>query len=536
MRCTKHTKISARFFFLLAGIVFLCPPGLLAQYYLPLDRDHTNAYERALNSRFVNQHTAIKPYRDQQLEPLRDSITGYKIPGIRPTADSRKKNDSVASKPSKSDIGINGILDLRGGFDAAGKSPLMEFAGGLRIDGNYTNKLAWDLRFAAGTSALSGYQDSMAKYMRVAPGWGDRAYMSDTGRYAWQHASGYVSWVPNKVFSFQAGRDKHFWGDGYRSLFLSDAGGAYPFLKINASIWKLQYTSLYAMHTDMTDPLGVKNNFRSKFGTFHYISWNATKRLNIGVFEAVVWQGEDENRYRGFDPNYLNPLIFFRPVEYSLGSSDNAMLGFAFKLKAAKSLQFYGQLILDEFYLKEIKARNGWWANKQGGQVGFKGFNLFKVKNLDIQGEVNVVRPYTYAHGSVQQNYGHANVSLAHPQGANFAEAVGFLRYRKNRLLVEGKLLACRYGLDTAGLDYGHNIFVSYLQRPNEYGNTLFQGLQTDLVQAELRAAWLLYPPVNLKIEAALVMRTEENVQWSDKNAWFWLGIRTGLFNDYRDF
>ena len=98
---------------------------------------------------------------------------------------------------------------------------------------------------------------------------------------------------------------------------------------------------------------GSAQDFRSKFGTFHYLSFNATKWLNIGVFESVIWQGNDPNRQRAYDINYLNPLIFFRPVEYSLGSADNSMLGFSFKIRLNENNQLYGQLLLDEFYLKE---------------------------------------------------------------------------------------------------------------------------------------------------------------------------------------
>jgi len=507
---------------------------LSAQYNLPLDRDVHNAYERALNSRFVNAHTAIKPLREAQVRALSDSTPGYEYTDSR-DARAAGRNDSLPQK-SNNDIGAHVIADLRGGYDLAGKASVLRAFGGLALHGDLRGKLAVEARFGAGTTTLPAWLDSFAQGHHVLPGWGDRLYTADSVNYSWQHASGYLSWSPNKVFNFQAGRDKHFWGEGYRSLFLSDVSGAYPFLKVSATVWKLQYTSLFAVHNDMTAPSGAKADFRRKYGSFHYISWNATKRLNLSLFEAVVWQGADDNRFRGFDPNYLNPVIFFRPVEYSLGSSDNAMLGFAFKVKAAKGLQLYGQIILDEFFLKEIKAQNGWWANKQGGQLGFKGFNLFKVQRLNIQGEVNVVRPYTYAHGSVQQNYGHANQALAHPQGANFAEAAGFLNYRWKRWLVEGKTIWCRYGQDTAGLNYGRNIFMSYLTRPSDYGNKLFQGLQTDLLQLELRGAFLLYPPMNVKLEAGFIARTEKTALRSDKNAFVWIGLRTALFNDYSDF
>ena len=52
--------------------------------------------------------------------------------------------------------------------------------------------------------------------------------------------------------------------------------------------------------------------------THHYLSWNTTKRLTLGFFESVLWQ--DDNG-RGFDFNYVNPLIFYQTIELETGST-----------------------------------------------------------------------------------------------------------------------------------------------------------------------------------------------------------------------
>ena len=84
------------------------------------------------------------------------------------------------------------------------------------------------------------------------------------------------------------------------------------------------------------------------------MSWNATKRINVSFFESIVWQSRDSNNANlGYDVNYLNPVIFYRPTEYALGSGDNALIGASFKVRLWKHLQLYGQLIIDEFLLKE---------------------------------------------------------------------------------------------------------------------------------------------------------------------------------------
>src|SRR5690606_10630143 len=152
---------------------------------------------------------------------------------------------------------------------------------------------------------------------------------------------------------------------------------------------------------------------------------NVTKWLNVGVFEGIVFGREDH-----FDFQYLNPIIFLRHVEGTVGSPDNAVAGFDFKANAAKKFQFYGQLLLDEFLLQVITSNSGYWANKYGYQLGVKYVDAFKINNLDLQLETNRVRPFTYSHYDSTANYTHYNQPLAHPLGANFHEFVGVLKYQ----------------------------------------------------------------------------------------------------------
>ena len=64
------------------------------------------------------------------------------------------------------------------------------------------------------------------------PGQGYARYFKETG-FDYAMSSGYVSYRANKMFAVQFGHGKHFIGDGYRSLFLSDVASPYPFFKIN---------------------------------------------------------------------------------------------------------------------------------------------------------------------------------------------------------------------------------------------------------------------------------------------------------------
>ena len=88
--------------------------------------------------------------------------------------------------------------------------------------------------------------------------------------------------------------------------------------------------------------------------------------MNLSLFESVVWQDKDTLLNRGPDINYFNPFVFFRPVEYGIGSADNSLIGAGLKITIDKQFLIYSSFILDEFYLIEIRTRNGRWGNKYG--------------------------------------------------------------------------------------------------------------------------------------------------------------------------
>jgi hypothetical protein len=511
----------------------LAVPLCAQQLNYTLSRDFLWGLDKYYNNKDVNFQPFVKPYRYEDVKQVKDSTAIFPRLLAGTKAEERDKKE-------KSQIEVYPLLSAQGGYELSSPS---RFTNDLAIGGHLLGfigpKFAFNLKVMAGRQVFNSFQDSIVQETRIVPGIGP-AYKDNTDtfltRYSYQYYSGYLSYSPNKIFNIQAGQDKHFWGDGYRSLFLSDVAAPYPFLKITTNVWHLTYVNLYTIMEDASNPSGMKKDRLKKYATLHYLGWNATKRINVGLFESVVWQGSDSTRHRGYDVNYLNPVMFFRPTEYSLGSSDNAFVGFSFKIKILKNQQLYGQLLLDEFLLKEVVADTGWWGNKQAFQVGFKSFDLFKVKELNFQTEFNYVRPYTYAHGSVQQNYGHMNEPLAHPLGANFIESATFLNFRIKRFFIEGKFVYSFYGADSAGTDFGKNIFISYSNRPSDYGNYTGQGFQTKLITASLRAAYILDTRMNLKVELGFADRIIQTASVTRQVPYIFLGIRTDLSNLYSDY
>lgn len=488
-------------------------------------------------------HSSFKPFVYQPFLFAQDSLLlpfQYKYYDCGTYGYNRfwtKHFNVYSGKENRYNLQVRPIADVEFGFDMFKKKTLVSALGGAQLKMNFEQGFSFAFMLVGGQNQQPFFLDTTLKQQRILPMYG-QAYGNN---YSFFDYTGYVSYTPknNRYFNFQLGREKHFIGDGYRSLLLSDFSPANPYFGINANIWRLQYNVWYSWFYDVSAANGMKKDFTNKYGTFHYLSYNITKNISVGVFENIVWRGTDSNQVRTFEVNYLNPIIFFRPQEYAVGSPDNSFMGLNVNATIFKRIKLYAQLALDEFYLKEIKARKGWWANKQGIQAGAKYINAFGIKGLKLQAEYNQVRPYTYTHGLVTQNYGHYGLPLAHPLGANFKEFLGFLTYRKNKYEISCNGMIAILGKDTANTNsnVGQNIFLSYNTRSSDYGNYITQGVKTALVQAQLKVTYFIIPDMNMRVEAGYLQRSEKNSQgYLMHNPYFFVAFKTSFWNEYRDY
>ena len=319
-------------------------------------------------------------------------------------------------------------------------------------------------------------------------------------------------------------------------MLLSDNIGAHPFFKIETSFASVKYVNLYNFWRDnTTDPFDRSKDIL-KFNSTHYLSWNITKGFNLSVFETVVFQVKDTLVNRGFDFNYINPIVFYRPVEYGLGSSDNVLLGSNLSYKFDDHQNIYAQFVLDEFLLSEIKAHSQWWANKYGWQLGYKS-NAFFNDSLYFQFELNGARPFTYSHRASQHAYGHMNAAAAHPIGGNFLEMVQITSYHMNKHRFTNKITFAAYGVDPADtISYGTNIFKSYSLRPGDYDQLLFQGIRTNVLNETLIYEYELIGAIDLFLVAKYNWRMVNTSAGTDNFHTFTIGIRSRIWNAYSDY
>lgn len=412
---------------------------------------------------------------------------------------------------------LSPILDLRGGSNFK-TSLLYSFTTGLKSQIKLQNKWYISLEYALinefPEKYLSNIQDSLGILLGV--GYSKKNKNNTLSHYY----SGKINYKASKFFDFEIGRGKNFWGDGYRSLILSNNAAPYPYFKINTNVWKIHYVNLWTQLREK-----FQNTFQKKYIAFHALSWNISPRFNLSLYESIIWQANDTINNRGIDINYFNPVIFYRSVEHALGSADNVLVGASISYQPYEKSLIYSQLLLDEFLLKEVKARSGWWANKYGLQIGIKTFDILKT-GIDFQSEINFVRPFTYSHGSVLQNYGHQFQSLAHPLETNFVEWVNNLHFSHQKWDLNNTFLWAIYGRDEYGQNLGGNIYKSYTNIERIYDNYLAQGNKKTILNNTLDIDRFLNDKKTLRVGLTNLCRYEGNNSENELNIYLLLHVK----------
>ncbi len=529
-------------------------PEFKSQLNIPFSHSYYGQFDGALNKVGSNNHTGSKPYTYAEVS---------KYYNLKAVNESLKKNVStwfgrklwneslVEVEGEGYWFTLNAIMDLQLGKDTKSdisytyvNTRALNFRGGLGKQLNFTTTVF------ESQGRFADYYNSYAQSIKpsggnpgVVPGIGIGKEFKTNG-FDFPSAEANLTYTPSKFFNFQLGYGRNFIGDGYRSLLESDGASPYPYFKMNTTFWKIKYTNTYMFLKDIRQDATVDKTYASKFMANHYLSLNVTNRLNLGFFESVIWTNSND---RGFDMAFANPIIFYRSVEFaSSAKSGNALLGLTAKYKWNDQINLYGQFLLDEFSVSDMKSGEKSWKNKFGYQLGAKYYNAFQIPNLLVQLEYNHVRPYVYSHSAVITNYGHNNQSVGHQWGGNFSELIAIARYHKGRYFADAKITTGTRGLDfdttEDSFNYGSNIYKSYDdKRPYNTGVKVGQGNKTAVFITDIQAGYLVNPATNLKLFGSLIYRSfdptkDSETTFKQSTTWFTFGLRADVFNWYFDY
>jgi hypothetical protein len=529
-------------------------PQFKSHLSIPFSHSYYAQFDDAMNQVGSNNHTATKPYTYAEVEKY------YNFSKVNASLMKKKANwwgrklwnENLTEIQGEGYwFALNFIFDVQAGISNPSTSSYtyvntraLNFKGGLGSQLNFTTT------FYESQGRFADYYNDYATSIKpsggnpaIVPGMGIAKDFKTTA-FDFPMADANLTYNAAKFLDLQLGYGKNFIGDGYRSLLLSDGASPYPYFKIDANFWKIKYTVNYMWLKDVRPDVTAEKSYASKYMANHYLSWNVSNRLNLGFFESVVWTNTNG---RGFDMNFVNPIVFYRAVEFSSSSkSGNALLGLTYKYKWNNQVNLYGQLLIDEFSTGDILGGENSWKNKLGYQLGAKYFNAFHVDNLVLQLEFNHVRPYVYSHSDPITNYGQNNQSMGHQWGGNSQEWLLLGYYHKDRLYVNAKITFGTRGFDfnttTDKFNYGQDIYKDYdVDRPYDKGVVVGQGNKTSVFISEVQVGYLINPATNLKFFGNFLYRnfnptTNTAVNFANETTWFSIGFRSDVFNWYFDY
>ena len=522
----KNCVLRYKIFYIL--LVFLANTNFAQQLF-----QFNDAYTRYKTDRYINKnqietHTAFKPLLKRYV-PEVDSIVFEK--GRDSKIISKLKHPKWWQKLRTEDLllinedgfylAINPVFDFSQGKDNL-DSNISINTRGISIKGNLGKKVSFKSDFYENQAFFPQFIREYSLNHRVVPGQG-RLRGFKTWGFDYANASGYLSYSPAKWLNISLGHGKHFIGEGYRSLLLSDQSFNYPYLKFMFQSKKWQYifmlTSFQAAQTADTRMLV----YNRKHGSFLYLNYIFNKYFQAGLFEGVMFKTSGSGYNNRFPAMFFVPVIFSRSIAYGLDNEHNVLLGINGKLSPLKSIQLYGQFALDDAKL-----------NKYAYQTGVKFFDFLWLKNLYLQMEYNFVRPYTYSHIDVQQNWSFYNEAFAASPGTGFTEKIIIASYRLNDFIISFKMNDIYSSTETADENYGINIF-----KPD---NTASTGIKTSKIASNnpvskkyyhYKISYLVNPATNFQV---FFEYTQRKLTGIPDEYYYFFGIKTQLRNLYYDY
>lgn len=519
---------------LLAGLACLPPLfGLAQQNDLPLNRDIYYDIDRNGAKRGSTMHTGLRPVLESRAEL--DNVMGHRPDSTHYyywITEHLFKEHLFAVKEGGFHLTIDPAFqfevgrEFREGTEFARERNMSHNGRGFWITGDLGPTVSFQTAFYENQATLTGYLYQYAQATGVVPGQGRIKDFNQRGLdFAW--AMGNVSWTPKHWLNVQLGQGRHFVGNGYRSVLLSDNTFCYPYVKLSAITTdkRFQYTTIHAklQLVGQADRLPTgdagESLFYWKHATFQHLSMNVGP-AQLGLFEATLWNNIDSTGVRPFDPLQLNPVIGLNTVVNGFKGRNTQLLGLDAKVRVADKVLVYGQFALDD-------PDRGRYAY----QAGLQWFDLLR-RDLHVLLEYNSATSFAYTRADARMAYTHTGQPLAHPLGTGFSEVVGIVDYGiKQRYWLRALVsLADLTGDSTATSVNGGDIFGPDAPLGDGSGKSTPKRLYLDL-----SCALRLNQMTNMQLVLGWSTRDLTPAPARLNSSYLYIAFRTGLFNRYYD-
>ncbi|MBB5395489.1 gliding motility protein RemB [Mucilaginibacter sp. AK015] len=547
----NYTRLAGKIVLLLCVIALSVTVGKAQSVYLPQSYQLYQKFNADIYSKGSRMHTALRPFLiDSTLNERYGQLLDRGVDTTRKNWFSRKLFNEHLIDVKTNEYTFYGDILLEStfgkdfndestepiNFKPVGFGPNSRIGlntRGFQFGGTVGTKFSF---YTSGYENQASFPDYYTDYVKLTgfvPGQAyDRAPSKSYRDYS--YATAILSYTPIKQLNITLGQDKTFIGDGYRSILLSDYSAPMPLLRLTANVGNIQYMMMWTYMQDINVPqFDSFGGNRRKWGLFHYLDWNVSNSLSFGFFNAyTVPEADDQGNRRGFDVNFINPVIFASGLGPS-SQPGNALVGFTGKYKIFDKTALYGQLLIDRFKASSF-FKNNTTDNTNGVQLGIRGADIFGVKDLNYLVEYNAVKPYTGFSNQVISSYSYYSQPLGDPFGANFREVTGIMNYSIGRFDIQGQLLYAKYGTDGLNENNGRDIMKPFPATPAN--TTIGQGITSNLYYAEGTVSFLINPKYNMRLELGGIYRQEKSDLANKKAAVITFGLRSSFRNLYHDF
>jgi hypothetical protein len=427
-------------------------------------------------------------------------------------------------------IGISPILNMALGKDLSDTSArrLFQNTRGIYIEGEILKNFSFTTSFQENQARFSGYQTSYYQSLgelypnqsagtyssqnAVIPG-ASRTKPFKTDGFDYAFATGHFTYRVTKWLQVMAGNTQSFIGAGYRSLFFSDNSLPAPYYRISITpIKRLQFHYYRSRLLNlMRKPVSttVEAYYEPKSLSINYLHYQLSKSVSLQLIESIVWSNGDSIQSKRAHPMYYNPIPILS--HFVVDKKElNTVTGLQIEIATNNAPMVYAQVAIGNFNAQSLAA-----------QIGCRWVNVLHIPNFMMQYEYNYVSANMYSASNPRLNYTHGNVPMAHSKGNGFHEGIARLSFEWRRFYAESKTVY--YSL----FDHQTNALLPVNATSDEKAGPLFH--------QQLELGYRLNRKMNTCFFGSFVFRREMTGEPTSSSIVF-VGIRTGLFNQYTDF
>lgn len=424
---------------------------------------------------------------------------------------------------------ISPTLNLNYGIDKSDSlgTRLFQNTRGYHIEGDLFKNFSFSSSFYENQARFTAYEKSYylsngelypkgnlysLQNATIPGGARTKPFKEDGFDYA--YAIGNFIYAPTKKIRIIGGNNSHFVGSGYRSLLLSDNSIYTPYIQTDIKLspkWTFIYMRSRLMNL-IRRPFSsnVESYYIPKGLSVNYLTYKANSKLNISLFEGIIWSKGDSISSRPLNAFYYSPVPLISDFVLKDSNYMNGLIGLNSEYILTKKHRIYNQLAMSNLDPKHI-----------GFQIGYRGYNFGGLKNFMLQLEYNNVPKKLYTSTNNQLNYSNYNLPLAHTKGNSFQEYILRTNYEYQRFYVDIKIIVYQLENYVEG-----NLKAALLKKVVQNGN---------LQHHQYELGYRFNRKLNLSIYGAYIYRNDMSTSVAPTK-FYSVGIRTGLINHYTDF